>query len=143
MTDGDTLKQIVADMAAAQTARDFVKHWSDDVAFYDVIRCSVHGFDDVLVQWQGHFDHIVDLRAEFHELHAVADGDVGFVRSVQRFWATGIDGWADIDIVFRQTDCFQRRAGKWQLVHQHASVPVDFATGLAMTNSFGLAADSQ
>jgi ketosteroid isomerase-like protein len=26
-------------------------------------------------------------------------------------------------LLVRETDCFERREGEWQLIHQHASVP--------------------
>jgi ketosteroid isomerase-like protein len=32
---------------------------------------------------------------------------------------------------FRITDCLEKRKGKWVIVHQHLSFPVDLTTGKA------------
>jgi ketosteroid isomerase-like protein len=44
------------------------------------------------------------------------------VCTVQRVNVVLKDG-ATKTLLARETDCFERRAGKWQLIHQHASVP--------------------
>lgn len=139
MTENEQqLIDIVIAMSRAQTAEDFIRAWADDVVFFDVISCSTSGIERVTEEWRYHFEHIVNLRAEVLEIRAHASGDVGFVHSVQHFEADGVNGWNDIDIVFRQTDCFRKRDGEWLLVHQHASLPIDFASGMAMTKSFGV-----
>jgi hypothetical protein len=30
-----------------------------------------------------------------------------------------VNGTPGIDFTFRETDCFQKKAGKWTLMHQH------------------------
>lgn len=136
--DEEQLTEIVIAMSRAQTAEDFIRAWAEDVTFFDVISCSTSGIERVAEEWHYHFKHIVNLRAEVLEIRAQASGDAGFVHSVQHFEADGVHGWNDIDIVFRQTDCFRKREGEWRLVHQHASLPIDFTSGMAMTKSFGV-----
>jgi hypothetical protein len=36
-----------------------------------------------------------------------------------------------IDVKFRVTDVLRKAKGKWLIVHEHVSVPVDLATGKA------------
>ena len=47
----------------------------------------------------------------------------------------GVNGTPGIDFTFRETDCFQKKSGKWTLMHQHISLPVDLKSGKAVLDS--------
>jgi len=53
-------------------------------------------------------------------------------------YATCIDQWsvtdsskAVLDMIFRCTDVFEKQQGRWLIIHEHLSFPVDPATGKA------------
>ncbi len=50
--------------------------------------------------------------------------------SIIRFAATFKDG-RSVDVTFRSTDVWRRIKGKWLVVHEHNSFPVDIFTGAA------------
>jgi ketosteroid isomerase-like protein len=58
-------------------------------------------------------------------------GDVAFTRSIQHISATGSSG-KSMDFVCRVTDVLEKRDGRWVIVQEHSSVPVDvFGAGKA------------
>ncbi|RIX97004.1 DUF4440 domain-containing protein [Aureimonas flava] len=120
--DARHLEAVVREMAEAQTADQIMKHWASEVAWFDISAENLHGYDAVHAEFDRQFGKLVECGADFLELDCHVSGDVGFVRSVQRFWAQTKTGDRH-DMTTRQTDCFLRRDGKWTLVHQHISLP--------------------
>lgn len=57
---------------------------------------------------------------------------IAFSRSLNHFQATRSDGGRS-DYWFRWTACFERRDGRWLIVHDHTSLPTDFATGRSVS----------
>jgi ketosteroid isomerase-like protein len=72
------------------------------------------------------------LDYEIRDLTITAGGDVAFARSLNRISAALRSG-ARISQWLRWTACFQKIGGEWRIVHDHVSVPTDFATGKALT----------
>jgi ketosteroid isomerase-like protein len=68
------------------------------------------------------------------DLAVTAQGSLAFSHSVQRLTGTGVDG-KPIDVTVRVTDDYHKINGKWLIVQEHVSVPVDLATGKADTTS--------
>ncbi|HEX4515947.1 MAG TPA: nuclear transport factor 2 family protein, partial [Polyangiaceae bacterium] len=60
-------------------------------------------------------------------------GTMGIVCTVQRVNVVLKNGAAKTMVV-RETDCFEKRGGEWQLVHQHASVPAGAWDGTITTD---------
>ncbi|MGW7353575.1 YybH family protein [Streptomyces sp. NPDC054784] len=76
--------------------------------------------------WQG------PLALEFSGLEVIASGELAFARLMVRLVGTlegeGRDMWV------RTTNCFRLVDGEWLMVHDHVSVPLDFASGLSLTH---------
>lgn len=121
--DRQKLEAIVREMAEAQSADQIMRHWAPDIAWFDISAENVHGFDAVHAEFDRQFGKLVECGAEFVELDVHVSGDLGFVRSVQKFWADAKDG-SRHDLTTRQTDCFERRDGTWLEIHQHISLPM-------------------
>jgi ketosteroid isomerase-like protein len=73
-----------------------------------------------------------DLRITFDDMTVYQSGDLATVQFLTRVEGTTstdqyIDMWA------RETNVLRRIEGEWLLVHDHVSVPMDFATGQAIT----------
>lgn len=76
------------------------------------------------------------LEAEITDLTVDASGDLGTAFAVLRVTASTADGQRR-SATFRETDIFKRISGRWLIVHQHTSYPVDAQSGKAL---FDLAA---
>jgi len=70
------------------------------------------------------------VTSEISDLRITANSTLGFASSIDRWVATGSDG-KTTEIVFRGTNGLRKINGKWLIVHEHVSVPVDPATGQA------------
>jgi ketosteroid isomerase-like protein len=127
--------KIEQDMAAAQTVDGVIATWDDAVTWYDTAPGEVDGVAAVRQDLSEQFTHVTNIRTKILRIKVVAGADVGFSFSTQHLIADGTNGAPGIDFVFRETDCFQRKAGKWLLIHQHISLPVDLRTGKAVLDS--------
>ncbi len=62
------------------------------------------------------------------------EGNLGYGHGFVRTVGTDKDGKA-VDFTVRLTDVYRKINGKWLIVHEHASWPVDFTTGKADLSS--------
>lgn len=67
---------------------------------------------------------------DLSELSITVVGPVAYARNIQTGHFTGPSG-AKLDWAVRVTDVLRKVKGKWLIVQEHVSVPVDFATGKA------------
>ena len=59
-----------------------------------------------------------------------SNGDLAYGHSIDHLIAKTSDG-KPLDITVRVTDVYRKIGGKWLVVHEHVSVPVDLMTGQA------------
>lgn len=71
---------------------------------------------------------------EIRDLHVYGDTRFAFSHSIQHFSCTDPKG-KKLEMTFRATDGYAKFHGKWHIVHEHLSVPVDLATGKAQLNA--------
>jgi len=70
------------------------------------------------------------VTSEISDLRITTEGNVGFTSYIDRWVATGSDG-KPTEVVFRSTNGLRKIDGRWLIVHEHVSVPVDAVTGQA------------
>ena len=109
---------------------------SPNLAFFDVVpRREYLGWDAYKRDWQSFFDSIGPVALfEVKDLTVNVDGDVAYSYSFQHYLAnTKAGGTTKVvgtrDITVRVTDVYRKRGGKWLIVQEHVSVPVDPQTG--------------
>jgi uncharacterized protein YndB with AHSA1/START domain/ketosteroid isomerase-like protein len=68
------------------------------------------------------------LRWDVPELSVIIRGDVAVTWGLNHMHGGGVDMWS------RGTRVFQKRDGRWQMIHQHASFPFDPSDGAAKLN---------
>lgn len=73
------------------------------------------------------------LDYEIRDLTIAVSGDVAFAYSLNRLSGSLSDGTRS-GIWVRATLCLRKIDGSWLITHDHASVPLDFATGKALVN---------
>jgi len=79
--------------------------------------------------WQtflGSFDGPITV--ELTDLDVGADRNLAYSHSIQRVTGTDKQG-KKLDMTLRVTDVYQRIRGRWLVIHEHVSVPVDLDTG--------------
>jgi uncharacterized protein (TIGR02246 family) len=75
------------------------------------------------------YDGPIDI--EYRDLRIVASGNVAFLHALERISGTMKNGQKS-DIWVRATSGLRKIKGKWLIVHDHISVPVDLNTGKAV-----------
>lgn len=105
------------------------------VVFDVVPRKQYPGADAYRADWTEFFTHFRGTpKIAITDLGITADGNLGFSHSFQH--VTGIDKTGHpVDHRVRVTDGYRKIAGKWLIVLEHISVPVDLKTGRASLDS--------
>ena len=93
------------------------------------------GWDAYLKDWQGVLAGCADKpKMEITDLATESAGSLAYSHSLQHFTCTDPKG-NKVDITMRTTDVYRKTGGKWLIVHEHNSVPVDMATAKADMSS--------
>jgi ketosteroid isomerase-like protein len=76
-----------------------------------------------------HFNELVamfsaTIKVDIMDMQTHADNHLAFVSSLQRTYGTDPKG-KPFEFTVRVTDCFRKVNGKWKIVHQHVSFPID------------------
>ena len=132
MTDKEILINLTKQMGLAQTGDEITQNWHNDAVWFDLQFYRMKGLKNCRDEFNEQFSKISNVQTEFPEIEAFVDGNVGFVRSIQRFRCDDLNGNPSADFLTRQTDCYIKEDGTWKLIHQHVSLPTDFSTGEAI-----------
>jgi ketosteroid isomerase-like protein len=83
------------------------------------------GWDDYKKDWQDVFTAFPGpAKFSIADLSVTVVGTVGYGHSIQQGHLTRKDGSA-LDVVVRVTDVYRKLRGRWLIVQEHVSVPVD------------------
>jgi ketosteroid isomerase-like protein len=70
-------------------------------------------------------------KAELIDPYVEVGGDMGYSRALVHYLVTDKDGKPQMDLTARLSDVYRRIGGRWLVVHEHASWPVEFPSGKA------------
>jgi len=126
------IDKLVEAVRAADLER-VMSFYARDVVTFDIVPpLQKIGADAKRKNWMGVFaTYQLPLGYEIHGLSITARSDVAIARSLNRVSGTLTNG-TPIDQWLRWTACFWKVDGNWLIVHDHVSVPTDFATGRAL-----------
>jgi ketosteroid isomerase-like protein len=122
LSDKEILISIVKEMAESMTGAQSTKHWAEDVLWFDIPPFASRGIQPALKMFDRVFSSFKSCKIDILEEDVTINGDMGIVCTIQRVNIVLKNGDGKNSLV-RQTDCFERRGAKWQLIHQHASFP--------------------
>ena len=133
------LEQRIADGAKAKDVDAIMKNYAPDetLLVFDVIPPREYkGADAFRKDWQGFLDSSDGpITIENSDMNVASDGTMAFATYIAHMTGKGKDGHP-IDVTMRITDVLLRKfSGKWLIVHEHVSVPVDLASGKADLSS--------
>ena len=136
-SDEAAILKIEKAMGAAQTGAEYVAAWDKNAVFDDAFALTPRvaefvGRDAAQKDLDPQFASLSTADAQILRIKIVTDGKFGFAYSTQHFHGNGKGSAPALDFSFRQTDVLQKKAGKWLLIHQQISVPVDPATNKAI-----------
>ena len=89
------------------------------------------GWDDYKKDWQDLFAAFPGaLHQDLSDLSITSDGKLAFSHYMVGGYFTRADG-SKLAVTVRSTDALRKMNGKWLIVEEHVSVPVDLDTGKA------------
>ena len=110
----------------------FLVHCAPDVVFFDVAPpLQYRGADALRRNWAlalGSFEGPIEYELDHIDIYV--SGDVALCRSLARFGGTTKDGRHVVNRL-RLTFGFRKTEGRWAIIHEHMSVPIDMASGQA------------
>ena len=137
-SDEAQIRQLLDDWKRAFEARDLegiMKMYApgDELVSFDVVpplqykgyAAYKKDYEEFLAMFDG------APKVEILEIHVLAGKDIAYGYGTERLWGT-LKGGRKFDANVRWTDGFRKVGGRWKVVHEHISVPVDFATGKAV-----------
>ncbi len=139
--DEAEIKALEDQFVGAVNAKDVDKimavYLADDNLFvFDVIPPRQYvGAKAYSDDWKGFLDGFNGpIKLELSDLSVISDGRLAFSHSIQRITGTDKSG-KPVDITVRVSDAYRKSKGKWLIVQEHVSVPVDLASGKADLSS--------
>lgn len=132
------VRALLDDWVAACRAKDveaITACYAEDVVAYDaILKLHFVGRPAYRKHWENCLAFCAgEMLFEMHEPHIVAGDHVAFCHALTHCGGTGPDGTEQSGWL-RMTSCLERRDGKWQIVHEHFSVPFDMESGKALMN---------
>jgi ketosteroid isomerase-like protein len=129
-----TVEEGIATGAKARDLDTIMKNYprGDTLVVFDVAPPRQYvGYDSFRKDWQHFLDMFSDpITYDMVDLNVISDGKMGYARMIQHVSAKGKDG-KPLDLNIRVTDVLCKANGRWLIIHEHASFPVDMVTGKA------------
>jgi ketosteroid isomerase-like protein len=136
--DEQEIRALESRFAAAFNAKDLdaimkVYVPGNDLFVFDVGVPRQHvGWEDYKKDWQDYLALFKGpIKFTISDLSVMSDGKIGYGHSIQQVSGTGTDG-TPMNMVARVTDVYRKIDGKWLIVQEHVSVPIDFSAGKPM-----------
>ncbi len=132
-SDKAQIEALEKGFAAAFNAKDADKIMSyyarQGLFVFDVTPPRQHvGWDDYKKDWDGFLGSIKGpVTFDVSDLSITVVGSVAYGHSIQDIRYAAADG-SKTELVVRVTDVYRKTAGKWRIVQEHVSVPVDLDT---------------
>ncbi len=135
-SDEAQIRNLYRPWAAAFDAKDadaIMKFYApgETLLVFDVVPPLQYvGADAYRKDWQDFFGGFKTIKVEVEQLGVVSDGKLAFTHSIQRVTGTDLHG-KPVDVTLRVTDGLKKIKGKWLIVHEHISAPINLETGKA------------
>jgi uncharacterized protein (TIGR02246 family) len=131
--DEDQIRALQAKVAAAISAKDvdaIMTGYAPDVYVFDVVPPRAYvGKAAWRADWAGVIKNTPGpMSLTVEDLAVSADGEIGYSHAIDHYVNTLADG-SKADMLIRASDVYRKIDGRWLIVEEHLSVPVDLATG--------------
>ena len=122
-------KSFIAAFSAKNADKVMSYYARDGLFVFDVSPPRQHvGWADYKTDWDGLLAAFPGpLSVELSDLSVTVVGSVAYGHCIQDAHFTTKDG-AKVELVVRVTDVYRKIGGKWKIVQEHVSVPVDLDT---------------
>src|SRR5438552_2133147 len=110
----------------------FYEHSANLVAYDVVPPLQYTGWDAYKKDFKEFFDMFDGpINDEVSDMAVFAEGNLGYSRMIEHVTGKQKNG-QPMDMLVRVTDVYRKNKGKWLIIHEHVSVPVDLDSGKAV-----------
>ena len=119
----------------AKSVEDIMEYYVPDILSYDLMApMQFEGAQMWRENWVNFFNSFKGgINLTFKDLTVFQSGDLATIRGLTRLQGVTANG-EDLDMWTRETNVMRKINGEWLIVHDHVSVPMDFETGMALTD---------
>jgi uncharacterized protein (TIGR02246 family) len=130
------IRELIDGFVKAIRAKDIkgvMSVFAPEIVSFDLGPPLQHGGGDTFTKrWQELFESYQNsIYYDVRDLNITADDDVAFSHSLNRISGMMKNG-QQTDRWLRWTACYRKINGKWLIVHEHVSVPVDLKSATAV-----------
>ena len=135
-SDEAAIRESIDRFAKAFHAKDVdgcMSVFAPEIVSFDILPpLQAVGADVFVKHWQEFFEsYRGPIHVEFPAVRVAAGGDVAFSYCLHRIAGTLKNGHKT-DFWLRWTACWRKTSGKWLIVHEQVSVPIDVRSGKAL-----------
>lgn len=134
--DERLIRRLLEDMSDAVRRQDLhaiLAPYADDAVIFDCREALQTDKDGLRAGWKECFEASDHFNLEFRDLRVRVSGDIAFAYALMH--SLGKDKFgSQVDLWMRYSTALRKDLGKWQIVHEHISVPGNFENGKMLQN---------
>jgi ketosteroid isomerase-like protein len=132
--DVASIKAIEAILATETDMDKLIGYYAPDAIVLDIYAPGIFkGRDQIRAGFAPQLAAVRSMKSKIADINIASNGNFACAAMQLRFETVMKDGTA-LKISLRQLDAFKKIGGKWQIIQQHISLPVDAKTGMAVMN---------
>jgi ketosteroid isomerase-like protein len=133
--DVDAVTAIEGQLAKLNTMKELIRYYAPDAVVYDAYAPGVYrGTKQIFDGFEQQFAQGQSFTGAIPDMNVLSDGKFACAAMQLHFNFTMKNG-AKGTITLRQLDAFKKIGGKWLIVQQHISFPMDPKTGKGLLDS--------
>jgi ketosteroid isomerase-like protein len=133
--DVKSITAIERELARQPSMKNLIQYYADDAVVLDAYAPGYYrGKKQIYAGFEQQFEQAEGFTGEIADMNIISHGDLACAAMQLHFHfklKTGQQG----DLTFRQLDALKKSGGKWLIVQQHISQPMDPNTGLGISDA--------
>jgi ketosteroid isomerase-like protein len=132
--DVKAIHTIETEMATQTSMKNLIEYYAPDAIVVDIFAPGIYkGSAQIYTGFEAQISAMQALKSTISDINIATNGNFACAAMTLHYDATMKDG-SKVAITPRQLDAFKKINGKWLIVQQHVSLPVDPKTGMAVMN---------
>jgi ketosteroid isomerase-like protein len=133
--DVEAIKRIEGKLATLDTMKELIQYYAPDAIVYDMYAPGRYkGTKQIYDNFETQFAAGAGFKSEIRDINVLAHGSLACAAMQEKFDYHMKDGSSGT-LTVRQIDAFRKSGGRWRIIQQHISFPMDEKTGMGLLNA--------
>ena len=133
--DAKAISAIEEELARQPSMKNLIQYYSDDAVVLDAYAPGYYrGKKQIYAGFEQQFEQAAGFTGEIADMNIVSHGELACA-AMQLHFHFKLKSGQEGNLTFRQLDAFRKSGGKWLIVQQHISQPMDPKTGLGLADA--------